>query len=140
MYWMSRIVKAHIGASEAEKAREGPDGKIEMTRKDSSASSPVASAASVSVRNSVPHVLPGILLSIGDTHGANNNANAAGNNSASTGNKDTFLPDQTTRALAEQTNAWLQASVRRDGPAYVQHLDSFIVAESLRWPKAKGIN
>jgi len=42
--------------------------------------------------------------------------------------KDTFLPDQTTRSLAEQTNACLQDAVRRDGKAYVQHLDGFIVA------------
>jgi len=42
--------------------------------------------------------------------------------------KDSFLPDQTTRALAEQTNATLQEAVRRDGQAYVQHLDGFIVA------------
>jgi hypothetical protein len=54
--------------------------------------------------------------SIGDTF------NAKGNN------KDTFLPDQTTNELAEQTNACLRDAVRRDGKAYVQHLDSFIVA------------
>jgi hypothetical protein len=42
--------------------------------------------------------------------------------------KDSFLPDQTTRALAEQTNTCLQDAVRRDGQAYVQHLDGFIVA------------
>ena len=39
--------------------------------------------AAISVRNSLPHVLPGILLSVGDTH-------------ASPRGKDTFLPDQTT--------------------------------------------
>jgi hypothetical protein len=38
------------------------------------------------------------------------------------------LPDQTTRALAEQTNTCLQEAVRREGQAYVQHLDGFIVA------------
>jgi hypothetical protein len=42
--------------------------------------------------------------------------------------KDSFLPDQTTHALAEQTNACLQDAVRRDGKGYVQHLDGFIVA------------
>lgn len=42
--------------------------------------------------------------------------------------KDSFLPDQTTRALAEQTNATLQHAVRRDGQSYVPHLDGFIVA------------
>jgi hypothetical protein len=38
------------------------------------------------------------------------------------------LPEQTTHALAEQTNACLQDAVRRDGHAYVPHLDGFIVA------------
>lgn len=42
--------------------------------------------------------------------------------------KDSFLPDQTTRALAEQTNTTLQEAVRRDGPAFVPHLEEFIVA------------
>jgi hypothetical protein len=42
--------------------------------------------------------------------------------------KDSFLPDQTTRDLAEQTNACLQEGVRRDGSSYIQHLDGFIVA------------
>jgi len=61
--------------------------------------------------------------------------------------KDSFLPDQTTRVLAEQTNATLQEAVRRDGQAYVQHLDGFIVAlreeldspsgSSARYPPAK---
>ena len=92
MYWMSRIVKAHMG---------GP---------------PKLSPASMSVRNSLPHVLPGILLSIGDTF----------HNRSST--KDSFLPDQTTRSLAEQTNECLQDAVKRDGKAYVSHLDGFIVA------------
>ena len=44
------------------------------------------------------------------------------------GAKESFLPDQTTRALAEQTNRYLQDAVRRDGPAYIHHLDAFIVA------------
>ena len=42
--------------------------------------------------------------------------------------KDTFLPDTTTHTLAEQTNSCVQQAVRADGKAYVQHLDSFIVA------------
>ena len=92
MYWMSRIVRAHMG--ELQKV----------------------SPASMSVRNSLPHVLPGILLSIGDTF----------HNRSST--KDSFLPDQTTQSLAEQTNECLQNAVRRDGKAYVSHLDGFIVA------------
>ena len=54
--------------------------------------------------------------------------------------KDSFLPDQTTRALAEQTNATLQAAVRRDGPAFVSYLDGFIMAlrEELDSPSNGG--
>jgi len=74
------------------------------------------SAATISVRNSLPHVLPGILLSIGDT--SNRKATS----------REYFLPDTTTHTLADQTNACLQEAVRIDGKAYVQHLDSFIVA------------
>jgi hypothetical protein len=44
------------------------------------------------------------------------------------GTKDSFLPDQSTRALAEHTNTFLQDAVRRDGSAYIQHLDAFIFA------------
>lgn len=55
--------------------------------------------------------------SIGDTFNAKNKAS-----------KDSFLPDQTTNELAEQTNACLLDAVRRDGKSNVQHLDSFIVA------------
>ena len=85
MYWMSRIVKAHIGDD-----------------------------AEASVRNSLPHVLPGIMLSIGDRNSA--------------GTKDSFLPDQSTQSLAEQTNACLQEAVQRGGVLYVPHLEGFIVA------------
>lgn len=42
--------------------------------------------------------------------------------------KDSFLPDQTTHALAEQTNSCLQEAVRRNGKAYVTHLHGFIMA------------
>jgi hypothetical protein len=42
--------------------------------------------------------------------------------------KDLFLPDQTTRALAERTNTCSQDAVMARGQAYVQHLDGFIVA------------
>ena len=42
--------------------------------------------------------------------------------------KETFLPGMTTRSLAEQTNEYFQNEVRRDGQAYVFHLDGFIVA------------
>lgn len=53
MYWMSRIVKAHlsdpkvIAGDAAEKKTETPEALTD---------------ASVSVRNSLPHILPGILL------------------------------------------------------------------------------
>lgn len=100
MYWMCRIVKAYMGGDETILNDD--------TRK--------LSAASMSVRNSLPHVLPGILLSIGDTFHTRASS------------KDSFLPDQTTHSLAEQTNACLQAAVRRDGKAYATHLDGFLVA------------
>ena len=54
--------------------------------------------------------------------------------------KDSFLPDQTTHALAEQTNKCLQDAVRRDGKAYVQHLDSFIVALREELDSPGGLN
>lgn len=56
-----------------------------------------------------------VFLSIGDT-------------STEGSARDSFLPDQTTHALADQTNACLQEAVRRDGKSYIQHLDGFIVA------------
>lgn len=127
MYWMSRIVKAHIG--------EDPVDESDLNDPEAPSApekSPIASAATVSVRNSVPHVLPGILLSIGDTY----DNKAAGTGSS----KDSFLPDQTTRSLAEQTNSCLQTSVRRDGEAYVQHLDGFIVALREELDSPGGMN
>ena len=42
--------------------------------------------------------------------------------------RETFLPVQTTRSLAEQTNECLQAAVRREGKAITVHSDAFIVA------------
>lgn len=54
--------------------------------------------------------------------------------------KDSFLPDQTTHALAEQTNACLQYAVRQHGKAYVQHLDSFIVALREELDSPGGLN
>jgi hypothetical protein len=63
---------------------------------------PSLSAATLSVRNALPHILPGILLSIGDTFESKPNI------------KDSFLPDVTTHTLAEQTNACLQGAVRKD--------------------------
>lgn len=134
MYWMSRIVKAHMGelytrntsSMKADTDNRGQKSPTSLT------------AASISVRNSLPHVLPGILLSIGDTFHSRN------------ATKDSFLPDQTTHSLAEQTNACLQEAIRRDGEAYVQHLDGFIVALreeldspgglSARYPQAEERN
>lgn len=127
MYWMSRIVKAHMNVEEdttlSSPRMIAPDGSFSPikrlpTRDTADAKERKMSAASISVRNAVPHVLPGILLSVGDNFVATH----------STTTKDAFLPDQTTRSLAEQTNACLQDAVRRDGQAYVEHLDGFIVA------------
>lgn len=170
MFWMSRIVKAHMKELHANQALSGrqssstsssptmmnPDGRLSPTRnpgfsndeengdkeedgsdtdgdveekKSSRVKSQHFSAASISVRNSLPHVLPGILLSIGDTF------NAKGSSA-----KDSFLPDQTTNELAEQTNACLRDAVRRDGKSYVQHLDSFIVALREELQEPGGLN
>lgn len=173
MFWMSRIVKAHMKELHANQALNGkqpssdsssptmmnPDGRLSPTRnpalnnvedksgekgdddsetdgdgdgeekKSSGVKSQHFSAASISVRNSLPHVLPGILLSIGDTF------NAKGSSA-----KDSFLPDQTTNELAEQTNACLRDAVRRDGKSYVQHLDSFIVALREELQEPGGLN
>jgi hypothetical protein len=132
MYWMSRILKAHISKSEETEVSEtskrlaANDGGAANAAEEKEG--PDLSAASASVRNSLPHVLPGILLSIGDDF--NGNATI----------KDTFLPDQTTRSLAEQANACLQDAVRRDGPAYVQHLDGFIVALREELDSPGGLN
>jgi len=104
MQWVSRIVHAHLGDKKNEnRSRKTITGSI--------------SAASISVRNSLPHVLPGILLSIGDAFGLRGQA------------KDiTFLPHQTTHIIAEQTNKCLQNAVRNEGRAYIALLDGFIVA------------
>jgi hypothetical protein len=117
MYWMSRIVKAHMSMeSGVSSPSKRPDNNLPRSEEETGDPQKKLSTASISVRNAVPHVLPGILLSVGD-------------NFVSTATtKDSFLPDQTTRSLAEQTNACLQEAVRRDGEAYVEHLDSFIVA------------
>jgi len=114
MYWMSRIVKAHIGGNDWIKEDENEEEKEK--------SAPELSAATVSVRNSLPHVLPGVLLSIGDTFPGGRTSSSKGDNA------NFFLPDQTTHAIAEQTNTCLQQAVSENGKAYVQHLDSFIVA------------
>ena len=130
IYWMSRIVKAHIGEDTVDDRIKKEDSKEDDASNPEK--SPVASAAAVSVRNSVPHILPGILLSIGDTYD--------GKSAGAGSNKDSFLPDQTTRSLAEQTNSCLQASVRRDGEAYVQHLDGFINALREELDSPGGMN
>jgi hypothetical protein len=57
-----------------------------------------------------------------------------------TGKKDSFLPDQTTRSLAEQTNVCLQDAVRRDGKGYVTHLDGFIMALREELDSPRGVN
>lgn len=108
VYWMFKIVKAHMDGSDPSSAKNEIQAKDERP-----------SAAAISVRNSVPHVLPGILLSIGDTSPGAATPAAA---------KDAFLPDQTTQSLAEQTNTCLQEAVRRDGQVFVEYLDGFIVA------------
>ena len=77
MYWMSRIVRAHMGiddqqqvvqlASDSSSTRMmAPDGTMSPVKASAetanSAEDKRLSAATLSVRNSVPHVLPGILL------------------------------------------------------------------------------
>jgi hypothetical protein len=69
MYWMSRIVQAHISSAftkrdeimgvESVKESRGIDTSISDGEKPSNTH---LTAASISVRNSLPHVLPGILL------------------------------------------------------------------------------
>jgi hypothetical protein len=105
-----RIVQAHMGDSNNNVLGNRDDG---LKR---SASNPNLHAASVSVRNALEHVLPGLLLSIGDTFQTRAKM------------KDTFLPDQTTHYLADQTNRFLQNNVRREGRSYVSHLGGFVVA------------
>ena len=86
MYWMSRIVKAHIGGDEKKAVAKGTGSvaavgsgaddddvfkgldeeskhlrKLELAE-EKSEELVTLSAATVSVRNSLPHVLPGILL------------------------------------------------------------------------------
>jgi hypothetical protein len=71
---------------------------------------------------------PSCAFSIGDTF------------QSKSGVKDSFLPDTTTHALAEQTNTYLQEAVRQDGKAYVHHLDSFIVALREELDSPGGVN
>ena len=55
MYWISRIVKAHMSdpLGSGEKDKRSKTTPTRSTR---------ISAASMSVRNSLPHMLPGVLL------------------------------------------------------------------------------
>ena len=124
MYWMSRIVQAHMSSAflSAGEVDFADARMVESTvmgegggKNTTGGRSTNLTAASISVRSALPHVLPGILLSIGDTH-------------QSPRGKDTFLPDQTTHSLAEQANSCLQDAVRRDGKAFIPHLGGFIVA------------
>ena len=106
MYWISRIVKAHIEMSNDQPNDEANCDGLKLKKN---------STASVAVRNSLPHMLPGVLLSIGDAH--DEGCSEKG-----------FLPHQTTRSLAEQTNICLQNAIKEDGQAYVDHLDGLTLA------------
>lgn len=117
MYWMSRIVKAHLSPKDTAPASNSSSRPDEASEREGGAEiDGDLSDAAKSIRNSLPHMLPGIFLSIGDEYQPSGNM------------KDLFLPDQSTRSLADQTNAVLQNAVRRDGPSYVPLLDGFIVA------------
>lgn len=119
MYWMSRIVQCHMASDDTD---PGPTktgvGTIKGERQ--------LTAASISVRNALPHVLPGILVSVGDTHQSRS--------------KDSLLPDQTTHSLAEQANNCLQEAVRRDGSSFIPHLGGFIVALREELDSPGGLN
>jgi hypothetical protein len=56
MYWMTRIVKAHMGDTNTTRTTSSEDGESDEEQQRAQ------SAATISVRNSLPHVLPGILL------------------------------------------------------------------------------
>ena len=60
MYWMSRIVRAHM-SGDNESASTNRDDDVNDSKKEDD-EPPALSAATISVRNSLPHVLPGILL------------------------------------------------------------------------------
>ncbi len=107
MFWVSKIVQTYMD-------EDASDGLNSSANKKGSIKSNLSTAA-VSVRNSLPHVLPGLLLSIGDTFDSKALSNS-------------FLPEQSTHYLAEQTNLCLQSNVCNEGKAYIDHLDSFIVA------------
>lgn len=118
MYWMSRIIQAHMVDPSSQMAGDERNKTL--------------SAASISVRNALPHVLPGILLSIGDFY----SSSTSSNNRIKKDSSSLFLPDQTTHSLAKQTNSCLQNALV--GKDFVPHLDGFIVAllEELESPRA----
>jgi len=64
MYWMSRIVKAHMSPSESDKPSSDEGISADESSDEKKESS--LSAASISVRNSLPHVLPGLFLRYGN--------------------------------------------------------------------------
>ena len=115
MYWVFRIVQTHMGDEKIGNSKENelgsPNNGMERSQ-----SNPNLCAASVSVRNALEHVLPGLLLSIGDTFQTRAKM------------RDTFLPDQTTQYLADRTNRCLQNNVKQEGRNYVSHLGGFVVA------------
>jgi hypothetical protein len=78
----------------------------------------------MSVRNALPHVLPGLLLCIGDTFEMHPRDETRNKDNT----RESFLPDQTTHSLAEQTNISIQNNVRRESRAYVPYLADFISA------------
>ena len=131
MYWMSQIITAHVGmpsdkSKNIQETRENDDSPQTDSEKQAVTT---LSAASISVRNSLPYVLPGILLSIGDAY-----------HSRATNRDNYFLSTQTTQSLADQTNKCLQRVVSRDGEAFISHLDGFIVTllEELDTPGGLG--
>jgi vacuole morphology and inheritance protein 14 len=62
MYWMSRIVKAHMSAKTRPVDLVNPDGTVSPRKQEETEEPTTPSPASISVLNSLPHVLPGILL------------------------------------------------------------------------------
>ena len=109
MSWITRIVHAHIDDSSEDRPTDeaGNDVDTIKVRKDS--------PASLAVRNSLPHMLPGVLLSIGDLYDGRQTDSS-------------LLPQFSTRSLAERTNESLQKAVIREGSAFVSHLDGLTLA------------
>ena len=108
MYWIARIVTTFLV------------NPLPTVSGDHSTRERV-NAATSAVRSTLPHVLPGILLSIGDTFQKS---------------KDAFLPEHTTHSLAEQTNQCLISAIVAGGQLYIPLLAGFILAllEELETP------